>query len=565
MDADVCDLLSAWLGREIEPERREELLARLRRDEEFRHRFAEEIRMLGMLKVVQSPEPRWLRLEDELGWGASEPAQAASLEDRILRDLHAPQGPTATWRRHWAAAAVAVLAAAAVLAMFWPPGTATRPGAVPRPHRRVEPPTGLAMVIKLDGVRWESTDEPHPSEGDVLEGGRLQFASGRVMLSMLTGVILDVEGPADLDLIDFDRVRCRRGRIRSRVPAGAEGFLVLGPSSAVVDLGTEFGLNVAPDGKMRGQVFKGRVEAALLSPAGTPQRSFYLDAGRADATKAFEIDSRAGHIEAIRASEDFLRPSVPTSAPLPLGAEYAAAVLGARPWGYWRLESMDGDKIHNEVPSRAPLRATGPIRLVGTPASGGNHWAEFESSQGAQFLELPEPWYPTWRPGFAVEFWCLSNVIGHASLVSLVSPKDTDHHVFLMELTSRNRLTIHKPASVRLLHRWPPGWESGDNTYSQEHYVPYRWHHVVGQVRGDHIELFMDGQLSSSLSITPEHGDVACQLVLGRLTDQPGSGLSIDRPFTGCLDEVALYDHPLASEAIREHHRLGAARRSFPR
>ena len=152
---------------------------------------------------------------------------------------------------------------------------------------------------------------------------------------------------------------------------------------------------------------------------------------------------------------------------------------------------MDRGAVPNEVEGRPPLAATGPIALADGP--GGNRWAEFRAVEVPQFLALGQPWHPTWRPGYAVEFWCLSESIGHESLVSLVTPRDTDHHVFLMELTSRNRLTMYKPASVRLLHRFPPGWEAGDNTYSRSPYVPYRWHHIVGQVKDDRIELFMDG------------------------------------------------------------------------
>ena len=555
MKEDLSDLLSAWLGREIDPARCEELLARLRVDEAFRRDFVAEIRMYGMLRTVQSAEPRWLRLEDDLGWSAAEQSFGDTLEDRIVRRLDdSPRRRrSATWR--WALTAAAALIAAFALA------TSLRKQplrvAEVRPYPRVDAANGLAMIIKLDGVAWELADEPHPSEGDILVAGRLRFVSGRATLSMLTGVVLDVEGPADFELINSDRVLCHRGRIRARVPAGAEGFLVLGPSSAVVDLGTEFGVNVGDDGKMRGQVFKGRLEAALLNAEGTHQRSFFLDAARAKASKAFQIDSRQGHIEIIASSEDYVRASVPIAPPLPLDPGYPAAILRSRPWSYWRFSAIHGGIVLNEIPDRPPLQSTGPIRLAA--GRDGNYWAEFHAFDGGQFLEMRDPWHPTWRPGYAIEFWCLPELIGHGSLVSLVTPKDTDHHVFLMELTSRNRLTIHKPASIRLLHRWPPGWEGGDNTYSHEPYVPYRWHHVVGQVNGDHIELYLNGRLSSNLSIAPEHSDLPCHLVLGRLTNQPGTGLSVDRPFVGRMDEVALYDHPLTVEEIRDHHRLGAA------
>ncbi len=557
MEPDLYDLVSAWLGREIESARCEELIARLRRDEAFRREFVDEIRMLGMLKVVQSPEPRWLRLEDELGWSASESPPSEPLEDRIVRRLDEPTATRPTRGQWWSAAA----AAAVLLAVLWRISI-TDEGPKPpvatgiRPYPRVDTSIGLAMVVKLDGVRWEPTGDPLPSEGDVLAAGRLRFGSGRARLSMLTGVVIDVEGPADVELIDTTRVLCRRGRIRAQVPAGAEGFLVLGPSSAVVNLGTEFGLNVGNDGKLKGQVFKGRLEAALLNAEGSPQRSFLLDSSGADFSKAFEIDSRAGHIEVVAASEDFIVASEPIAPPLILDGAYAEAVRRSQPWGYWRFDALDGRTVPNEVEGRPPLEATGPVALGTGPS--GNRWAEFRSVIGSQFLAMRPPWHPPWRPGYAVELWCLSESIGHESLVSLVTPKDTDHHVFLIELTSRNRLTIHKPASIRLLHRFPPGWEAGDNTYSQGPYVPFRWHHIVGQVRDDRIELFLDGERSSTVSILPEHLDAPCQFVLGRLTTRDGTGISVDRPFVGRMDEVALYDRPLSAEEIREHHRLGA-------
>jgi hypothetical protein len=555
MEPDMSDLLNAWLGREIDPARYEQLLGRLRADEVFRREFVAEVRMYGMLKTVQSPEPRWLRLEDDLGWSAAEAFPTDGLEDRVAGRLDDLTRVHRTWRRKWLVAAAAVLIAAVSLATLWPNRRGPIPVATTRPYPRVETTAGLAMVLKLDGVTWEPAGEPHPAEGDVLAAGRFRFGSGRATLSMLTGVVLGVEGPADFELVAFDRVLCHRGRMRARVPAGAEGFLVLGPSSAVIDLGTEFGLNVATDGKMRGQVFEGTLEAALLSAEGTPQRSLFLDAAQASASKAFEVDSRSGHIEVIATSEDFIRASERVAPPLTLGVDYPAAVRSARPWGYWRFSAINGAAIANEIPGRPALRSTGPIRLGAGPD--GNRWAEFRAEQGRQFLELRELWNPTWHPGFAVEFWFMPVAIGYSSMVSIVAPRNTNRHAFLMELTSLVRKSIHKPASVRLLHRWPAAGGGGDDTYSHEPYVPYRWHHVVGQVKNDRIELYLDGRLSSELTITPEHSDRPCQLLLGRLTSLPGTGPSIDRPFVGRMDEVALYDHPLTLEEIANHRRLG--------
>ena len=566
MEPDLADLLAAWLGREPEPARGEALLARLRLDPAFRRSFVAEIRMLGMLEAVQSPESRWLRLEDELGWSSTDRAPVEPLEDRVIRRLDVPDG---RWPGLRAAIRPGAVAAAALLAaglgwMAWP-GAKPGPGgpvpvAFPAVYPKVETSSGLAMVVKLDGIGWGSSTDPRPGEGDVLGAGRFRIESGRATLSMLTGVVLDVEGPADVELVSDAKVICHRGRVRARVPAGAEGFLVLGPSSAVVDLGTEFGLNVGLDGKTRGRVFKGKLEAALLDRAGSPRRSYLLDATGGRSSTAFEIDSASGRIEAVAASDGFLPASNLVAPPLSLGDDYPAAVLEAKPWGYWRFESLAGRETPNEVPGGPPLTATGPVRLAEHAGPGSGRSAEFRAAEVPQFLAMGREWHPTWNPGFAVEFWCLSEAIGHGTLVSLASPGDSDHHVFLMELTSRNRLTMHKPASIRLLHRWPPGWEGGDNSYSREPYVPYRWHHLVGQVVGDRVELYKDGEPSTLPTGSPDDADVPCRLILGRLTTLSGSGVSVDRPFVGRIDEFALYDRPLKPEEIRRHHRMGLGR-----
>ncbi len=570
MEPDLADLLAAWLGIETAPDRREALLARLRLDEAFRRSFVAEIRMLGMLKTVQSPESRWLRLEDELGWSSTETPTPEPLEERIVRGLDhpgasAPVGSSRSMFRRGLVAA-AFLAAAGLVAILWPrrsdPGPPASQVARTQAYPRVDSSVGLAMVVKLDGAFWESSvDEPRPKEGDILANGRFRVGPGRAILSMLTGVVLDIEGPADVELVSESKVLCHQGRIRARVPSGAEGFIVLGPSAAVVDLGTEFAMNVGLDGKTQGRVFLGKLEAAVLNSVGSPRRTYLLDAGRAGSTKAFEVDPKAGKIEAVPTSEDFASASELVAPPLGLDPAYPAAVLASNPWGYWRFESLVDGSTPNEVAGRPPLKVVGPIRLVGRddgPAPGvSNRLAEFRATTEPQFMTLEDDWQPNSSPGYAIEFWCLSRAITHASLAGLVSPRATDHHVFLMELTSRNRLTIHKPASIRLLHRWPSGWEGGDNTYSSEPYVPCRWHHFVGQVVGDRIELYKDGEVSSQASATPDRANVPCQLILGRLTALPGVGLSVDRPFVGRMDEVALYDRPLTIDEIRNHYRHG--------
>lgn len=379
MDPDLRDLLTAWLGGEIEPARGADLLERVRHDDAFRRALVDEIRMLGMLKAVQSSDSRWLLLEDELGWSVDGSAdREPDLEERIVSWLpNPPLQPRPFLLRVVAmvAAAVVLLTAGLIIAGSadrrldrvrepyarlsprpWPTGSRRLSQSYPR----IDTVSGLALVVNLDGVQWEPDGKPHPSEGDVLATDRLKFRSGRLTLSMLTGVMVVVEGPADLELIGPERIQCNRGRLRAQVPHGAEGFVVSGPGSAVVDLGTEFGLNTAADGKSSGRVYKGAVEAALLSAEGTLQRSQLLKE-RND----FQIDPQAMRIDSVHRRDDFVTAVNLVAPPLVLDPSYPASVLDARPWGYWQFESLIDDITPNEIEGRPPLRATGLIHLEG--------------------------------------------------------------------------------------------------------------------------------------------------------------------------------------------------------
>ncbi len=167
------------------------------------------------------------------------------------------------------------------------------------------------------------------------------------------------------------------------------------------------------------------------------------------------------------------------------------------------------------------------------------------------------PWEPAHEQGYAVELWCLPAAIDHTTLVSMPIPEGSRTQPFLLELTSRNRITLHQPASVRFLHRWPTGLDGGDNLYSDQYYVPGRWNHVVAQMVGERMELYLNGKATTPMPVDPDYRNLPCRLLLGQLSTIPIYEHKYSRPFVGWMDEVALYDQPLAAEEISAHHRLG--------
>ena len=454
---------------------------------------------------------------------------------------------------------LAALLAIGLVAALRSPGPRKAPVPAPvavvaRPPAKVDVADGVAVVIRAEGVRWEMDGGRIPKEGDVLPKGRLQVREGRATISMLNGVTVVVEGPADLELLSVDRIDCNHGKLRARVPEGAEGFVVSGPGTAVLDLGTEFGINIKPDGKSRGKVFEGEVEAAVLGTSGALRHSRLVE----EANGAFEIDPGSGSIGPLTEPEDFVAPFKLTRAKLGLDPGYRGSVLGSRPRCYWRFESAAGGRIPNEVPAGPPLFVTGPIRLA--ESAPGNRCAVFEAGQPDQYFRMDGLWKPERSVGYAIEIWFLPEVIGLASLVSMVAPKDTTHHLSLVELTSSNRRTLARPASIRFLYRWPTGRGGGDNVFSDDIYIPYHWHHLVAQVAGDRMELYLDGSVQSSQVIGPAGTTAPCQVILGRLTTLIASKemhhTGFRRPFLGLMDEVALYDRALTAEEIGAHYRL---------
>lgn len=116
---------------------------------------------------------------------------------------------------------------------------------------------GHAVLTRSVGIEWSNTGGYR--EGDVLPAGTLAFESGLAEIDLFCGATLVVEGPASFNLKSDWVVEVQRGRLRANVPPAARGFIVRAGDSEVIDLGTEFALQVGPNGS-RVEVVDGEVE-----------------------------------------------------------------------------------------------------------------------------------------------------------------------------------------------------------------------------------------------------------------------------------------------------------------
>lgn len=97
-------------------------------------------------------------------------------------------------------------------------------------------------------------------EGDSLQPGQFKLLSGAVQIDFFSGATMLIDEAADVNLVSSWEAECAHGKVTMHVPAPAIGFRLTLPGMKVVDLGTEFAVQV--DGAESSlHVFDGEVEA----------------------------------------------------------------------------------------------------------------------------------------------------------------------------------------------------------------------------------------------------------------------------------------------------------------
>jgi hypothetical protein len=142
----------------------------------------------------------------------------------------------------------------------------------------------------------------------VSAGEPLAIDSGLVELELKQGTTLLIEGPAQWTVDGENAATLKRGKLVAEVPQQAIGFTLTTPTAKIVDLGTEFGVEVALNGNSDLHVRQGAVEVNAASERSS-KHAVRLTAGQAARISAG--DQRVLPIPADDARFDLRRPSVP--------------------------------------------------------------------------------------------------------------------------------------------------------------------------------------------------------------------------------------------------------------
>ncbi len=127
----------------------------------------------------------------------------------------------------------------------------------------------VAELSRLVDAHW-SDSHCSFTPGEKLRAGQiLRLASGVAEIRFSVGVRMVVQAPAMLEIESAKSARLERGKLSAEITTvAARGFQIKTPESTFVDQGTEFGVEVSPDGNSRVHVFKGEVDVQQAAASG---------------------------------------------------------------------------------------------------------------------------------------------------------------------------------------------------------------------------------------------------------------------------------------------------------
>ena len=137
-------------------------------------------------------------------------------------------------------------------------------------------PQDIATVTDIYQAKWDNPDVALQKGTRLFDNRKpISLIQGIVKFQFDNGVQVVIEAPAVFSLDDYERMRLTYGKLYTKVPKQAIGFRVNTPSCGVIDLGTEFGMDVTDRGDTNVHLFKGKA-SLVTSVHQQPQQSQIL-------------------------------------------------------------------------------------------------------------------------------------------------------------------------------------------------------------------------------------------------------------------------------------------------
>ena len=381
MNLDYRDsLIEAWLNGTLDDAQFAELEAELLESAAARDAFWDRAAFHGVLSEAA-----------RLAWGAETEEQPTSgpATMRQLRLQTGLRGGLQRWLRGWlpsrlsggwAAAlfGVAVITAAVAMLLLSTSNQAHAPApsrlAASVPAATVPLATITRSQFLLAGDAAESL-----AVGRAIGAGRVLILDGALELTLKNGVVITLEGPADLDLGGEMEAFLHDGSAVVRMPEGTDGFRLKTATADVLDLGTEFAVKASYGFFTDVQVYEGAVIATGRSSGIAPRFPKRLEAGQSARFSPHGPEEP----EPIPYSESRFVRRLPADAGIPIESASNLPRDAANELRQWGRPQFDSIAVH-----RAPKSVTIDGRLD-----------EWQEESGFVSFRDGTPSCPEWADG----------------------------------------------------------------------------------------------------------------------------------------------------------------------
>lgn len=263
----IHHLATAQLQGEMTREQRVELAELLESSEEARRLYVEYMADTASLRWISS------------GQHERQALTAASIAALGERGSAPRRGRSMPWLALAVAAGVAGVLAMAVNATRKDLGRQQVDANLAQANQAPAVPEVATVTLK-SAVVWEGDTTQAPLLSRVAVGDQLSFSSGAIELTFDTGAQVKVFGPATFEISSPISILCSRGRVTTLVGESGKGFTIDTPKARIVDLGTEFGVNISEAGDTEVVVFQGSVDLMRNAAPGASRRLQQGDALR---------------------------------------------------------------------------------------------------------------------------------------------------------------------------------------------------------------------------------------------------------------------------------------------
>ena len=381
MNLDYRDsLIEAWLNGTLDDAQFAELEAELLESAAARDAFWDRAAFHGVLSEAA-----------RLAWGGETEEQPTSGPATLRQPTpqNRRRGGLQSGRRgwlssrqqkNWAAALLGAAVITAVVAMLLlsPSNQAHAPAparlAASVPVATVPLATITRSQFLLAGEAAESL-----AVGKAIGAGRVLILDGALELTLKNGVVITLEGPADLDLGGEMEAFLHDGNAVVRMPEGTDGFRLKTATADVLDLGTEFAVKASHGFFTDVQVYEGAVIATGRSSGTAPRFPKRLEAGQSARFSPHGPEEP----EPIPYSESRFVRRLPADAGIPIESPSNLPRDAANELRLWGRPQFDSIAVH-----RAPKSVTIDGRL--------DEWQE-----GPGFMSFRDgtPSCPEWADG----------------------------------------------------------------------------------------------------------------------------------------------------------------------